>query len=145
MNLAKRDIIFDFDKIFDGFYQPALRTTLQTKNTNTSFSPRVDIHEAADNYALVAELPGINKENLSVTVEDSTLTIEASNEQQSTEEGTTKALRKERHFGKFIRSFNLGQNIEQSDIKASFKDGLLNLTIPKVKEEVVKARQIDIH
>ena len=136
MNLIPRDTFFDLDKFFNSSYQPASRTG------NAVFSPRVDIHEVEDGYELVAELPGISKDNISVAVEDSTLTIEAGIEQENT---AGKVLRKERRQGKFTRSFNLGQDIEQSEIKANFKDGLLILSIPKLKEAIVKSRKIDIH
>ncbi len=141
MNLTPRDTFFDLDKFFDGFYQPSAAG----KKSNSVFNPHVDIHETDDSYELIAELPGISKDNISVAVDDSTLTIEASNEQETTEEKNGRVLRRERRSGKFIRSFNLGQNIDQSAIKANFKDGLLILTIPKIKEEVIKTRKIDIH
>lgn len=139
MNLIARDDFFDLDKIFDGYLQPSIATSSSAKPN----CPRVDIRELDNNYELIAELPGINKKNIAVTVENSILTIEAANTPASTEQN--KYLRKERQLGKFSRSFKLGENIEQSAIAANFQDGLLILTIPKVEEAVVKPRKIEIH
>ena len=144
MNIMQRNRAFDLDNFFNGFYQPAVRSNIRSKANNT-FSPRVDVLEFDKSYQLVAELPGISKDNIAVTVEDKILTIEASNKQESGEENQGKTLRTERRFGTFSRSYNLGQDIELSEIKAEFKDGLLTLTIPKLKEPEPKQHKIEIH
>lgn len=141
MNITQRNRAFDLDNFFNGFYQPVTSTTAAA--TNNIFSPRVDVIELDESYQLVAELPGISKENISVTVEDTVLAIEASNETDEKLPG--KALRTERRLGKFVRSYNLGQDIEQTEIKADFKDGLLTLTVPKAKQPEIKQHKIEIH
>lgn len=149
MNTIPRDAFFDLNTFFNtnksysGFYQPSIQKNKNSANNTINMS--VDIHDTEDSYQLVAELPGITRENIVVTVKDGMLTIEASNQQQANKEKGGKLLRRERRFGKFSRSFNLGQDIEQTDIKASFKDGLLNLMIPKTKEVAPKVQQIEIH
>ncbi|MFA7555953.1 MAG: Hsp20/alpha crystallin family protein [Spongiibacteraceae bacterium] len=146
MRLNTRDSLFDLETLLNGrtLNRPAIKRTA-VKPSEVSTQPKVDIYDNGDSYELIAELPGIGKEAISVTVEESTLTIEATSQQQSPTEKTVKALRQERHFGKFVRSFNLGQDIDQTDIQASFKDGLLTLTVPKIKEEIVQPRKIEIH
>ncbi len=144
MNITQRNRAFDLDNFFNGFYQPSFKTKTHSKAAST-FSPRVDVIEQAENYQLVAELPGISKDNISVTVEDTILTIEANNKAEPLETDDTKVLRNERRFGKFVRSYNLGQDIDQSEIKAEFKDGLLTLTVAKAKEPEVKQHRIEIH
>ncbi|ARN74637.1 Hsp20/alpha crystallin family protein [Oceanicoccus sagamiensis] len=146
MNITQRNRAFDLDNFFNGFYQaaPSARTRAKTSSSNT-FSPRVDVVELNDGYQLIAELPGISKDNIAVTVEDTTLTIEASNTVDNNEQTEAKTLRSERRFGKFVRSYNLGQDIDQAEIKAEFKDGLLTLTVPKAKEPEIKQHKIEIH
>ena len=141
MNIIKRDDFFDFDKFFNGFYPPSSAK----QKTNTAINPRVDIYHTENSYELIAELPGISKDNITVTVKDGILMIEASNEKEGSEKATGELLRRERHLGKFVRSFDLGQDIEQTEIKASFKNGLLMLMIPKAKEIVPETQKIEIH
>lgn len=145
MNTFSRGTFFDLDKFFNGVYQTSPSYQPVTKQTDKNLSPKVDIFEQENDYQLIAELAGISKENIAVSIEESTLTIEASNEDKNTDENSGKLLRRERLHGKFVRSFDLGTQVEHNQIKAAFKDGLLILTIPKVKEEVIEPRQIDIH
>lgn len=146
MNLIPRDSLFDtglldLDKVFDSFFVPA--TT--KPNEATFMAPRVDIKDMKDHYEISAELPGVDKKNLKVQVNDGVMTIEASHEEEKIEEKEGRVIRKERRTGKFMRSFTLGADIQESDIKAAFKDGLLTLTVPKSRPHQPAARQIDIH
>jgi HSP20 family protein len=138
MNISARDTFFDLDTFFNGAYQPVTRSKAQS-----AYSPRVDIIEQADSYQLIAELAGVSKENISVTVKDAVLTIEANN--KPAVDSDTKVLRRERQFGQFVRSFKVGKGIEQESIAASFKDGLLYLTVPKAKPAEATSRTIEIH
>lgn len=148
MTLLARDKFFD--SLWDGFYSPYTRTYRQRPNVATAktndgaLSPKVDIVKRGDNYQLIAELPGVSKNQVSVTLDDTTLTIESKPTQQQESTDTTELIRRERHHGIYRRSFDLGQDIELSDIKASFKDGLLVLDIPKQKEQEPASRRIDI-
>lgn len=149
MNRIARDTFFDLDQFFNGFGPTAVRKPANgdiTANTNKerAYTPRVDIAENDQHYQLVAELPGISKDNISITVDESLLRIEASNE-PGQDEQAGKVLRSERRFGKFIRSFNLGKDIDLEEINASFKDGLLILTVPKAKEVQPAVQKIEIH
>lgn len=145
MNLIPRDSLFgtgllDMDKVFDSFFAPATAKP----NEAAFMAPRVDIKDLKDHYEIAAELPGIDKKNLSVQVNDGVMTIQASHDEEKTEEKEGRVIRKERRTGKFMRSFTLGTDIQESDIKAAFKDGLLTLTVPKTKPHQPVARQIDI-
>ncbi|MGK0501089.1 MAG: HSP20 family protein [Oceanicoccus sp.] len=153
MNSYQRNKLLSLDNFFNGFYAP-LKTSEVSKaqTSNNVFSPRVDIDELADSYQLIAELPGISKEDIAITVADETLTIKACNkreqpikDKENNEQTATRSVRQERRFGNYVRSFNLGSNVEQGEINASFKDGLLILTVPKVKEAAPTQRQIEIH
>jgi HSP20 family protein len=148
MTLLANDNFFELDNFFSGLRAPYRRAYARrpfkatAQETQTEISPKIDIIKKDDAYQLVAELPGITKDQLNVTVEESILTIEAT---QAEKNENTQYLRQERHPGKFRRSFDLGQDTELSDITANFRDGLLILDIPKQKEEVPTTRRIDIH
>ena len=144
MNLIARNPLFDLDRFFDGFYRPAATASNNESVDSNVITPRVDVRELEDSYELVAELPGIGKDNISVTVEDSTLTIEASNEPVAEQEEAGKYLRKERRSGKYLRSFKLGRDIESSEIHASFEAGLLVLRVPKANP-AASQRRIEVH
>lgn len=141
MTLIPRDSLFDFDSLFNHFLTP---TTSKGFNEEF-FTPRVDIKESDKGYTLIADLPGVKKDDLSVTLDNGVLTVEASTNEESSEEEDGKVIRKERRSGKFMRSFNLGTDIHEEDISANFADGVLSLTIPKVEKTVPKSRQIDIN
>ncbi|BFM17875.1 Hsp20/alpha crystallin family protein [Maricurvus nonylphenolicus] len=134
--------LFDFDNFFDQVWGNRLP---ETSFSPTTFSPRIDVREHDGHYEISAELPGVDKDDLSVTLDNGVLTIEAETHQEDKEEKEGKLIRQERRYGKFMRSFNLGSDVREKDINASFKDGVLTLTAPKREETVSQSRRIDIH
>ncbi|WP_428819507.1 Hsp20/alpha crystallin family protein [Microbulbifer sp. MCCC 1A16149] len=142
MKLIPRDTMLDFDEIVEQFFN-----TGQSRGESRSgfFTPRVDIHERKDCYEVSAEMPGIRKEDLDVTLENGVLTIEAEMHQHTEGEEDRKVLRQERRYGKFTRSFNLGEDIREEDIDATFKDGVLTLTVPKSEPKEPVTHRIQIH
>lgn len=141
MTLVPRSSFFDIDKLFDDFYAPIKR---QGSSLNSFFTPRVDIKEAGDHYEITAELPGVKKEDLHLHLEDGILTIEAETRQEDTEEKEGKVIRQERRYGKYSRSFSLGDSVKEEDIAASFEDGILKISAPKVTETVPQKRRIEV-
>ena len=101
---------------------------------------KTDIKEHDDGYELVVDLPGFNKEDIKMNIEDGYLVINAktSNEEDNTDKNG-KYVRKERYYGECSRSFYIGDNITEEDIKANYKNGTLNVEIPK-KEELEKIK-----
>jgi HSP20 family protein len=142
MNLVPRDSLFDFDKVIEGFFAPA-NTNRSLPNSN--FSPRVDIKDSGESYSIIADLPGVKKDDVHVTLDDGILSLKASTSSEHTQKEGEKIIRQERYSGKFMRSFNLGDNIQQADIVANFKEGVLTLKIPKVKEAEPEKRKISIN
>ena len=140
MSLIPRDSLLDLDNLFNHFWSPAVSKDM----TADFFSPRVDIKEKKGKYEITADLPGVNKDDLSVTLENGVLTIEASTEEEKTEEEDGKVIRKERRSGKFMRSFNLGTDVKESDVKANFKNGVLKLTVPTAEKQVAEPKRIDV-
>jgi HSP20 family molecular chaperone IbpA len=105
-----------------------------------------DIKETDGGYEMIIDLPGINKDDVTVKLEDGYLTITAS---KGLERGTSddeakkddRYIRRERYSGNIERSFYVGENLTQEDIKAKFKDGILTLDIPKKDQQKVAANK----
>ena len=139
MALVPRRNMFDVDRFFDDFWSPSSES-----EAGTFFAPRVDIREADGHYEITAELPGVDKDDIHVHVKDGILTLEAEATQEDKEEKEGKVIRQERRYGKFMRSFNLGSDVHEEDIKASFKDGVLKLEAPKMVVRPPERRRIEI-
>ena len=139
MSLIPRNNLFDIDRFFNDSWPQAVES-----QTGTFFAPRVDIKEVDDHYEITAELPGVAREDIHVHVKDGILTLEAETSQEDKEEKGGKIIRQERRYGKFMRSFNLGADVEEADIKASFTDGILTLQAPKLVEKPIERRRIEI-
>jgi len=104
--------------------------------------PPVDIYETSDGIALKVELPGVNKDDVSVEVKDNVLTLKGER-LLDPEIKDEHYYRKERSFGKFNRSFSLQEPIKPDLIKAGFKDGVLTVEVPRPEEE--KPKQITVN
>ncbi len=111
---------------------------------NGFFSPSVDIEEADGAYVLTADLPGVKKEDISVELDHGVLTLRAERSEESEEKKKGRLIRRERHSGSFARSFSVGQDVSVKDIKASFSNGSLTLTIPKVQSATQSRHRIEI-
>ena len=105
------------------------------------WTPDLDIIEEKDQYVLKADLPGIKKEDIKISVQDDILSIEGERQVESVTE-ESQVHRYERTFGRFTRSLNLGSKVDVAKIKANYKDGVLELFVPKSEE--VKPRSVDI-
>ncbi len=104
--------------------------------------PPVDIFERGEELVIRAELPGVNRDELEIQVEDGTLALsgERRREEQVEEQN---AYRLERSYGKFSRSFRLPTTVDTSKISAQYKDGVLEIVLPKLEE--AKPRKVKIH
>lgn len=96
---------------------------------------KTDIKEKKDKYLIDVELPGYQKENIKMDVEDGYLTIHAEINSDNEEKEEGKFVRRERYVGSCSRSFYVGNEIKSEDIKASFKNGMLKIEIPKKEEK----------
>jgi HSP20 family protein len=108
-----------------------------------SWIPAVDIYETKDAIVLHVELPGVTKEDISLEVKDSTLTLKGEKklEKDVKEESYH---RMERTYGSFMRVFTLPSTMQQEKVKAKFKDGILEVTIPKSEEAKPKQIKVDV-
>ena len=132
---------FDFTP-FQAFrlFEEAL-PKLNEPNVTRPWAPAVDIFETANELVVKADLPEVKQEQIDIRVEDGTLTLrgERKFEAEKSEKGYHRI---ERSYGAFSRSFSLPDTIEAENVKASFKDGVLTITLPK--KELAKPRQIKV-
>lgn len=109
----------------------------------TSWSPAVDVYDSKDDIIVKADIPGLEKEDIDVTVEDNTVTIrgEKKNEQEAR---TEEFVRSERFYGSFYRALQLPAHVDAGKAKASYKNGTLELTLPKREEAKPKQINVDV-
>ena len=123
------------------FSRPSVRNTGKENLTVTDWAPTVDISETEGEYLIKAELPEVRKEDVKVTVENGVLTLQGERRQEKEEKGK-RFHRVERSYGSFVRSFSLPESVDENAVKAEYKDGVLNLHLPK--SEKVKPKAIDV-
>ena len=104
--------------------------------------PPVDIYQTADGITLKMELAGVNKEDVAVEVKDNVLTLKGER-LLDPEIKDEHYYRKERSFGKFLRTFTLQESISPDQVKASFKNGILTISVPRLTAE--KAKQVSVN
>ena len=102
---------------------------------------KTDIKEHKDNYSIMIDLPGYNKDDIKISIDDGYLTINAKMSKDEEEKEKGRFIRRERYFGECSRSFYVGDNVEVDDIKASFKNGALSLEIPKKEQKEISEKQ----
>lgn len=111
--------------------------------SRSDWAPAVDIKETPEAFMVEAELPGMTKDDVKVTVHEGVLTIQG--ERKSEEETKDKKLHRiERFYGSFMRRFTLPDNVDENSVTANFKDGLLTLTIQKAEPKEPKAIEVEV-
>jgi HSP20 family protein len=106
----------------------------------TGWSPALDLYESGDHFVAVVELPGMRKEVIDISLHDGTLTISGERKRESNNGET--AQRTERYVGTFRRSIALPTRVDPSKVSATYKDGILKVTLPKAEE--AKPKQIQV-
>ena len=127
----------EMNRMFDGFF----RGTNDEDYEISSWTPAVDIAEHDDEYLVKVELPGVNKDEVKLTLENSILTIRGEKKQEK-ETKKENYHRVERSYGSFQRSFTLPAAVKADKIDASYKDGILTVALPKAEE--AKPKQIEV-
>jgi HSP20 family protein len=106
--------------------------------------PRVDVVENDDSFSIHADVPGIDKNDISISVENRVLTISGEKKQDKKEKQKGRYYYYERSYGSFNRSFALPENVDEKNIEARYTNGTLELTIKKVEKEKPKAIEIKV-
>lgn len=105
--------------------------------------PEVDVSEDKEHYTIKADLPGIKKEDIRLSFDDGILTIDGQRQAEA-EQKERNYHRVERSYGRFVRSFNLGTDVDANKIQASYKDGVLEITVAKIEKAQPKAIDIKV-
>lgn len=129
----------EINRMFNGFF----RGSAWDEDTlvPTSWMPSVDVAEHDNEYVVKVELPGVSKDDVNITMQDSVLTIRGEkNEEKETKESSYHRV--ERSYGSFQRSFTLPTTVNSDKVDASYKDGILIISLPKVEE--AKPKQIEV-
>ena len=131
----------EFDLLDDIFDEPMF-------NFSNNNIMKTDIKDHKHSYEIVVDLPGYEKDNIEMTINDGYLTINAKTKHEVNEgnEEGSKFIRKERYYGECSRSFYVGNTIKEEDIKANFKNGVLSVSVPKKdpKKEISEKKRIQI-
>ncbi|MFA6941000.1 MAG: heat shock protein Hsp18 [Clostridiaceae bacterium] len=128
--------------VFENFLDSFFNDDFFLPSTYNAGSFRVDLKEDENNYLLDADMPGMDKNNIDINLQNNYLTITAKREDQ-VEENNDNYVRRERSYGEFKRSFYF-DNIDEENIKASFNDGVLHLQLPKKDKTKDEKKKINI-
>jgi HSP20 family protein len=135
-----------FDKMFDQMVEsqfPDVVRQVGVKPYGNTAYPKVNVYEYDDKIGIVAEIPGLDKKQLNVEVEDGVLTISGDKHSAFESEGA-KILRKELKESSFKRQFELGELLDGDNISANFKDGILSISVPKTEPEKPQKKFVKI-
>ena len=128
---------------YESEFRDLFRSFWGEGETENLWTPQMDVHENKDAYTVRLDLPGLDKKDIQVSVEDSVLTVRGQRTSQSEdkdEKGTWHRL--ERFSGSFERSLRLGSGVDANAVKADYKDGVLSISVPK--KEAAKPKTINI-
>lgn len=125
----------EINRLFD----PTFEGLTPAHELFNGWAPPIDLYEDKDSLIVKAELPGMNKTDIDISLHDGTLTIAG---ERKNESENSAASRSERFFGRFARSFDLPKPVDPNKVKATYKDGILTVVLPKTEES--KPKQIAV-
>ena len=126
-----------FDDVFKGFFRPV------SLENATQPQLKMDVQEDERSYTVHAEIPGVDKENIQVTIDGSHVAISAEVRRENEVKDGARSLRSERYYGKISRSFVLENEVDETKAEANYKDGVLQLVLPK--KVVAAAKRLTIN
>ena len=143
-HLNRDEFLTPFDKVFDELVSKTFPTFKE--ETGVSFNqgayPKVNVYEHDEKITILAEIPGLDKSNVKVDVEEQVLTIKG--DKHGLTFGDGKCITRELKQSAFTRSFNLGEYLDGKNVSAKFKDGILTISIPKIEPEQPKKHSVKI-
>ena len=143
MRIVKYEPFSGFDTI--SRHVNTLITDLQKNasvNNQAEFSPRMDISETEQAYVIHAELPGVQKEDIKISISEDKILSISGEKKKSEQVQDENFVRMERFYGTFLRTFTLPEHIQSSSIKADFTNGILEISLPK--SELIKPKEITV-
>jgi HSP20 family protein len=137
-NLSRYDpfAVDSLDDLFRGFFRPV-------RPDRDIPQIRMDVKEDEKGYAVHADIPGVAKEDIRVTIDGNTVAISAEVRQQAEQKQGEKVLRRERHFGRVSRSFALEHEVDEAAATARYQDGVLELMLPKKAAPAAKRLAVE--
>jgi len=144
--IDREQFLTPFDKMFDQIINsqfPEIEKQIGVKPFQGTAYPKVNVYEFEDKVGVIAEIPGLDKKDLSIEVEDGKLTISGDKHGTFDVKGA-KVLRRELKQSSFKRQFELGDLLDGDKIKANFKDGLLSIDIPKIEPQKPQKKVVKI-
>ena len=143
-HLSRDEFLTPFDKVFDTMMEQAFPSFKEDVGVsfNQGAYPKVNVYEHDDKISIVAEIPGLDKKNVSVEVEEDVLII--SGDKHGFDSDGGKCITRELKQSAFTRSFNLGEYLDGTKVSAKFKDGMLSISIPKKEPEQPKKHSVKI-
>ena len=144
-HLNRDEFITPFDAIFDQLMLKQFPNFQDEVGVsfNQGAYPKVNVYEYDDKIGIIAEIPGLDKKDVTVDVEDGVLTISGDKHGFSESDGA-KCITRELKQSSFKRSFNLGEHLDGANVGATFKDGLLSISVPKKEPEKPKKNFVKI-
>ena len=143
-HLNRDEFITPFDAIFDQLVNKTFPTFKEDVGVsfNKGAYPKVNVYEYDDKIGIVAEIPGLDKKNVTVDVEEDVLII--SGDKHGFDSDGGKCITRELKQSAFTRSFNLGEHLDGESVSAKFKDGMLSISVPKIEPELPKKHSVKI-
>ena len=144
--IDREQFLTPFDKMFDQIINsqfPEIEKQIGVKPFQGTAYPKVNVYEYDDKVGVIAEIPGLDKKDLMIEVEDGKLTISGDKHGTFDVKGA-KVIRRELKQSSFKRQFELGDLLDGEKIKANFKDGLLSIEIPKIEPKIPEKKLVKI-
>ena len=144
--ISRDEFLTPFDRMFDTIVEnsfPEINKQIGVKPFSGTAYPKVNVYEYDDKVGVIAEIPGLDKKDLSIDVEEGVLTISGNKHGLFDDDGA-KVIRRELKHSSFKRQFALGELLDGENIKATFKDGLLSVHIPKEEPALPKKHSVKI-
>ena len=126
-NITRFDPFNDLDDMFKGLF---VRPVRLERDLPAQIQVKMDVSRTDDAYAVNAEMPGVKKDDIHVSIDGNQVTISGETKKESEEKKGEEVIRSERYYGKVSRSFTLAQDVDESKVVAKYADGVLKLTLP---------------
>ena len=143
MYLLRRNNLDSYPRLMDHFFEDFWNTPAAKdfEKDSVVWTPKIDVNETKEAYEVLADMPGLNKEDIKVSLNDNVVTLKGERKQEVQKEDEN-TYHSERSYGNFCRSFELPVKVDNNKIVAEYKNGVLHLTLPKAEE--AKPREIQI-
>ncbi len=134
-NITRYDPFDDMDDLFKGLFVRPMRFDLDVA---PQMRMKIDVTKAEDTYTVKAEIPGVKKDDIQVSIDGNEVTISGEIKKESEEKKGEEVLRSERYYGKVSRSFTLPHDVDEAKVVAKYADGVLKLTLPMKSKSASK-------